>query len=70
MPIELNQIKFMKSQVVSDTSANGGRISSVEIATGVNDRLEVDIIQRTKEPSFPPELGPEPGNHPLTASPI
>ena len=43
MPIEPNQIKFMKSQVVSDTSANGGRISSVEIATGVKNNLWPDV---------------------------
>ena len=43
MPIEPNQIKFMKSIVVSDTSANGGRISSVEVATGVKNNLWPDV---------------------------
>ncbi|MBF0349200.1 MAG: hypothetical protein HQL81_16150 [Magnetococcales bacterium] len=43
MPIEPNQIKIMKSQVISDTSSNGGRMSEVEVASGVKNNLWPDV---------------------------
>ncbi|MBF0420845.1 MAG: hypothetical protein HQL78_11850 [Magnetococcales bacterium] len=43
MPIEPNQIKFMKSQVVSDSAANGGRMSDTEAANGVKNNIWPDV---------------------------
>ncbi|MBF0154537.1 MAG: hypothetical protein HQL64_12415 [Magnetococcales bacterium] len=43
MPIESQQILFMKSQVVSDTASNGGRMSTVEIPDGVKNNVWPDV---------------------------
>ncbi|MBF0126639.1 MAG: hypothetical protein HQM02_05445 [Magnetococcales bacterium] len=43
MPIESNQIKFMKSHSVNDTASNGGRMSDVEAANSVKNNLWPDV---------------------------
>ncbi|MBF0340350.1 MAG: hypothetical protein HQL95_05230 [Magnetococcales bacterium] len=43
MPIENNQIKFMKSLTVSDAAGNGGRMSDSEAANGVKNNVWPDV---------------------------
>ncbi|MBF0141726.1 MAG: hypothetical protein HQL74_15815 [Magnetococcales bacterium] len=43
MPIEQNQVKIMKSLIVSDSGSNGGRMSEVEVASGVKNNLWPDV---------------------------
>ncbi|MBF0143049.1 MAG: hypothetical protein HQL59_06275 [Magnetococcales bacterium] len=43
MPIENSQIKFMKSQTVSDSTSNGGRMADTEVATGVKNNIWPDV---------------------------
>ncbi|MBF0108770.1 MAG: hypothetical protein HQL76_06305 [Magnetococcales bacterium] len=43
MPIENQQIKFMKSQTVSDAAGNGGRMSDLEAANGVKNNVWPDV---------------------------
>ncbi|MBF0154587.1 MAG: hypothetical protein HQL64_12665 [Magnetococcales bacterium] len=45
MPIESSHIKFMKSQIVGDASANGGRMADVEAANGVKNNVWPDVPQ-------------------------
>ncbi len=45
MPIDATHLKFYRSQTVSDTAANGGRLSTVEIASGVKNNLWPDVPQ-------------------------
>ena len=45
MTIQASELKFYRSQVSSDQTSNGGRMSTTEIATGVKNNLWPDVPQ-------------------------
>ncbi len=45
MTIQTSELKFYKSAIVADTTANGGRIAAAEAATGVKNNVWPDVPQ-------------------------
>nr|CRH06017.1 Conserved protein of unknown function [Candidatus Magnetococcus massalia] len=45
MPIQSTELRFYKAETVNDTSSNGGRISSNEVADGVKNNVWPDVPQ-------------------------
>jgi len=49
MPIQAEELLFMKSETVTDTGANGGRLSANAIAPGVKNNVFPDVTQAERQ---------------------